>query len=1717
MKYRYLSILLILLILSVGAVSAQEDCASDDIIAIEQDDVILSASEFVIDDANYDDFFNSENGAILDNSNISDGDIIKLGNISNKDFTIDKNLEITSNSLNDVLNNVSFTFMPGSDYSTIQNLNFESSDAQKSTISVINTTDISIVENNIDVTGAEDSGDFYAIYAEFGDNLIVETNVITYTGKSNGTAINNAVYVSGSESISFEANNLTVNVPGGDMDWTSGFGKTEGIVFDNCDNLIFIDNSVNVKSNESAGSNPTVYGVHIAGSDGVYVSGNILNLSASVDYVYAFKVDGDNFYVENNVFNVVSDNNYACGIEVGTPAIGVIENNEITVEAPASAYGIYAADWYASGCSAEIYNNLMDINANTLFGISLYGVDEASISGNDIDAYGNYTTGIASNAKTLTVSSNDMLLNASNEGTPLGYDSLGIESVGVHIISDDASITNNAIRTTGNFTVNTSGSGNVADNYLVADVLMGDESVNATDATLVENNIPANESNYNLTNDTFFLFFNEDGFLRDGISPESLTFIGEFSDVALWMTIDRPVKLLSDNAVLNDMSFSITSDNVTINGFTFISKSLAEIISIDESDNAAIINNNFTFTGLSDDNNVVIGISGSDNALIENNTIVFGVKTDETHINNVINAENSDNLIISSNNITASMPSRSIDSGEVYSTGVSLKDCDEAVLSDNTIEIKSNEFKNLYDTIYAMQVSGNNVNISNNRLGAIEAPCGYGLVITGRNFLINDNTIYTGKDKYYACGIDVESNSNGKIENNMITTAGIYSYGIYTANQTGNVRANIFDNTIFSTGFSVFGMSLSGSQASVRNNIISAEGNFTTGIASAISKITINGNTIVANASNEGIPLSYDPMGIETAGIHIASGNATVTKNSITSNSKYAVDMNGTGTVKNNEIYADFLTGDFAVGYSQGDDIIVNSNTPKMNLDYKLTNDTFFIYFDDEGRLREQIDTEKLTFIGEFSNLVDKIIVEDPITFLSDNATLNDIGMEILSGNVTVDGFNFISKSLAQVISVNESDKVSVINSNFTVTGVNDDNNAVIDISDSGNILIDNNMIKFSVKTDETHINRVINALNSDALVISNNTVAALMPARSVDWTSGVVYSAGIVLKDCDGAVLSDNIIGVKSNGEKNDYDTIYAVQITGDNAKININYIGAVEAPYGYGLVISGKNFLVDNNLIYAGENMSYACGIDVESNSNGKIENNMIMTSGISSYGIYTANWAGDVKANILNNEIYSSGNSVFGMSLSGSQASVENNEITTEGNFTTGIASVIGKITIDKNTIVANASNKGTPLGYDSMGIETTGVHIVSGNAVVTNNDIETTGSYTANVTNTASTVAFNHLIAKKLQGDWSVYFTGKASVYNNTPVNLDVSLNTNDLKLYYRNGSRFVVSLTTHTGAPIANKTIILTLNGVNYTRTTKADGTASIAINLNSGNYKIITTYNPGNGQKSISNTNNIKVLSTISGNDLVKVFRNASQYYAKFVDGKGSPLKNGTMVTFNINGVMYERRTNEKGVAKLNINLEQGTYILTAINPVNGEMHTNKVTVKPSIVNNRDLVKYYKNASQYVVTLIGANGKAVGAGEVVTFNINGIFYERKTDASGHAKLNINLQPGDYIITAEYNGCKVSNKIKVLPVLFGKDLVKKYGTSDQFRVSLIDGQGKPYPNQKITFNIHGLFYERITDSDGYASLNIRLGAAVDTYIITSTYDGTSIANKITIVP
>ncbi|WP_407414787.1 DUF3344 domain-containing protein [Methanobrevibacter sp.] len=398
---------------------------------------------------------------------------------------------------------------------------------------------------------------------------------------------------------------------------------------------------------------------------------------------------------------------------------------------------------------------------------------------------------------------------------------------------------------------------------------------------------------------------------------------------------------------------------------------------------------------------------------------------------------------------------------------------------------------------------------------------------------------------------------------------------------------------------------------------------------------------------------------------------------------------------------------------------------------------------------------------------------------------------------------------------------------------------------------------------------------------------------------------------------------------------------------------------------------------------------------------------------------------------------------------------------------------------------------------------------GNLIVNNNTYEniwngTSSSYDYYMIDMLNSTLENNVIYFEATGSTIVALQNILVVELERPIEISAP----DVTKYYHGSERFVVTVTDYKGSPLANKTVEISINNVNYTRNTNENGSVSIALELGVGVYDVDVTAD----NQTVYSV--VTILTTVNGTDITKVFRNDTQYFATFLDSEGNYLKDGADVKFNINGVMYDRKVSgDKGLAKLNINLQAGEYIITAINLATGEMTANNITVIPRIIENNDITKYYRNGTQYTVKIIGDNGNPVGAGENVTFNINGVLYTRQTDANGIAKLNINLNPGDYIITAEHKGSMVFNNIKVLPVLNATNISMKYRDGTQFIATVLDGQGKPYANQVVTFNINGVFYDRISDAFGQAKLNINLMPGE--YIITSSYNGCSIANTVKI--
>ena len=232
----------------------------------------------------------------------------------------------------------------------------------------------------------------------------------------------------------------------------------------------------------------------------------------------------------------------------------------------------------------------------------------------------------------------------------------------------------------------------------------------------------------------------------------------------------------------------------------------------------------------------------------------------------------------------------------------------------------------------------------------------------------------------------------------------------------------------------------------------------------------------------------------------------------------------------------------------------------------------------------------------------------------------------------------------------------------------------------------------------------------------------------------------------------------------------------------------------------------------------------------------------------------------------------------------------------------------------------------------------------------------------------------------------------------------------------------------------------------------------------------------------------------ISSKDLSMYYGNGSRYEVSVYNNDGIIKYQDnakSLVIFNINGMNYTKEL-VNGKASIGINLNPGNYTITTFYPYADKITTkiNNIEVLSTIQAN-DVVKFFRTGTQYYAKFLDGSGNPLVNGNV-TFNINGVFYKKQTNASGIAKLNIALLPNEYILTAIHpNGLMYGSNITVLSTVFGENIVKFFRNGTQYYAKFLDDFGNPLVNGTVTFNINGVLYEKQTDSEGIAKLNINL--------------------------
>lgn len=260
---------------------------------------------------------------------------------------------------------------------------------------------------------------------------------------------------------------------------------------------------------------------------------------------------------------------------------------------------------------------------------------------------------------------------------------------------------------------------------------------------------------------------------------------------------------------------------------------------------------------------------------------------------------------------------------------------------------------------------------------------------------------------------------------------------------------------------------------------------------------------------------------------------------------------------------------------------------------------------------------------------------------------------------------------------------------------------------------------------------------------------------------------------------------------------------------------------------------------------------------------------------------------------------------------------------------------------------------------------------------------------------------------------------------------VYLTAPNVKMYYNDGTKFKVTLKDSNKKSISNAKIKIAINGATYTKTTDKKGTATLNLNLKSGTYSAITTFDGTSKYQKQSQKSTVTVKSTIKCNDLTKYYKNTAAYSATFYDKKGKILKN-TAVKIKLNGKTYSVKTSSQGVGKLAIDLKPGKYSISSINSKTSETVTKTVTIK-SLIETKNLAFDEGTTGKFNVKILNSNGK-IASNKKVTLKVNGKTYTKTTNKNGIATLDLNLNAGTYTITTEFSGLKATNKITVNKVV-----------------------------------------------------------------------------------
>ena len=937
------------------------------------------------------------------------------------------------------------------------------------------------------------------------------------------------------------------------------------------------------------------------------------------------------------------------------------------------------------------------------------------------------------------------------------------------------SLPNEQITAEGDIAVNTSTNHVLQSDNAVRDIKMPGTSDNCV-SDMNDEKLRASSSNDVLGDD--YTVITPDNIGEAEFYDGNYKFVGEFQNSYNYLYFNSGCVIDGSEATFVNMGL-ILFGNVQINGLTMISNMYLEdemgiangaLLYIGGDGGANNIIDNLNLTYAPEEGYDVYGvlIENAENFQITNSNITLTATNMQDYYEyamKIVGVTGSN--LLKGNTIIANLPILDVDYSKgnpgldtdlVLNTGI--KDSKGIDIINNTFIANVIDRNGEFPTLDCVMIENSNcINIINNTL--IETD---DVTQRGETNYLNVLDMYYSSDVLVKGNtIHVESNGGsenagtsyciqltGPYQNVVIEGNDLFSHcegpalGVYSQNYYGDTEILVQNNKIDVTGLPtsnswglVSGIELQDNVARVYNNQIKTRS--------------------ITGESGEGLNI----YGISYAQVLNNNHNYDIQGNTIETEGSYTIYLLKAQdtTVKNNYLISSVGEGDATVliQNAQGTTIIENNKGRKT--DDVVTPDNFDMFFDDDGKIKADMQFDKLIFKGEFDSLVDYLLIEQPIVIIGDDAVLNNMGIYIVSDDVKLDKLNFTADISFGSLIVVEGSNVNLTNLNIHYSPGEEEGIAV-DIGECDDVCLLNSTIFFESHVPDDSVKAVaVQVVNTQNVLIDGNNITTKLPCVFVNNYDEDYFMMGsnnvnpVRLKDCSGLVFTNNNINSTTNDCTASFPTIQSIFIVGcTDSLINRNNISMVDemTPSGMDNYMYGINFGYNTNVTFsnniftmftrggkdaAGTNYAFQ-GVQSEVIIRG---NNITSKSYGPNLGIYVASMFGEgskllIEDNFINVTGYASPSGtwalVSGIEIQNGDAKIYNNTI-----YTYNVNEY------DDNSYIYGISYAQWMYGTRGFDIQ--------------NNTIYTEGKYTISVIDSDYLYAgYNTLYAHDLGGDDSI---------------------------------------------------------------------------------------------------------------------------------------------------------------------------------------------------------------------------------------------------------------------------------------------------------------------------------------------------------------------------